>query len=89
MKKSKADQAQSPSELITQRISELGDWRGKTLGTIRRLITEAVPEVVEEWKWRGTPVWSHNGILCTGESYQDKRRPRQRTDTRCFRWCRH
>ena len=72
MKKSDAGQEQSASDLISRRIAELGDWRGETLRTIRRLITEAVPEVVEEWKWRGTPVWSHNGILCTGESYKDK-----------------
>lgn len=62
----------SASALISKRIAELGDWRGETLGTIRRLIHEADPDVVEEWKWRGTPVWSHDGILCTGESYQDK-----------------
>jgi hypothetical protein len=60
----------SASELITERITELGDWRGETLARMRRLITEADPDVVEEWKWRGTPVWSHNGIICTGESYK-------------------
>ncbi|HEY0680844.1 MAG TPA: DUF1801 domain-containing protein [Steroidobacter sp.] len=60
----------SPSELISRRIEELGDWRGKTLARMRKLIKEAVPEVVEEWKWMGTPVWSHGGILCTGESYK-------------------
>lgn len=60
----------SASERISQRIDELGDWRGATLARMRRLIHEADPEVVEEWKWRGTPVWSHCGILCTGESYQ-------------------
>jgi hypothetical protein len=70
MKKSDASQAASASELISQRIGELGDWRGKTLARMRKLIKEAVPDVVEEWKWMGTPVWSHNGILCTGESYQ-------------------
>jgi hypothetical protein len=58
------------SELITKRIDELGDWRGKTLGRMRKLIQEADPDVVEEVKWRGTPVWSHDGILCTGESYK-------------------
>ena len=58
------------SELITRRIAELGDWRGKTLARMRQLIQEAVPGVVEEWKWMGTPVWSHDGILCTGESYK-------------------
>jgi hypothetical protein len=60
----------SPSELITNRIKELADWRGATLGRMRKLIQEADPEVVEEWKWMGTPVWSHGGILCTGESYK-------------------
>jgi hypothetical protein len=57
-------------ELIDKRIAELGDWRGQTLDRMRRLIREAVPDVVEEWKWMGTPVWSHGGILCTGESYK-------------------
>lgn len=60
---------QSPSDLIDQRIAELDDWRGATLSRMRTLIKEAVPDVVEEWKWRGTPVWSHGGIICTGESY--------------------
>ncbi len=60
------------SELITQRIAELADWRGATLGAMRQLIHQADPEVVEEWKWMGTPVWSHDGILCTGETYKDK-----------------
>jgi len=59
------------SELISKRIAELGDWRGKTLARMRKLIREANPEVVEEWKWMGTPVWSHEGILCTGESYKN------------------
>ena len=63
---------QPASELIDQRIVELGDWRGQTLGRMRQLIKEADPEVVEEWKWMGTPTWSHDGILCTGESYQAK-----------------
>ena len=62
----------SPSELIDQRIAELGDWRGETLGRMRSLIKEADPVVVEEWKWRGVPVWEHDGIICTGESYKDK-----------------
>lgn len=67
-----AEQADSetPSERITQRIAELRDWRGETLARMRHLIHEADPEVVEEWKWRGTPVWSHGGILCTGETYK-------------------
>lgn len=61
---------ESASELISKRIAELGDWRGETLGRIRALIKEADPDVVEEWKWMGTPVWSHDGIICTGESYK-------------------
>ena len=74
MKKSGSPEAQSASELISKRIAELGDWRGTTLGRMRKLIKEADPDVVEEWKWvkptrPGTPVWSHDGILCTGESY--------------------
>lgn len=59
------------SDLISQRITELGDWRGDTLARVRRLIHEADPDAVEEWKWRGTPVWSHDGIICTGESYKN------------------
>jgi hypothetical protein len=70
MKKPGASQGQPASELISQRIADLGDWRGKTLARMRRLIREADPDVVEEWKWRGTPVWSHDGILCTGETYK-------------------
>jgi len=70
MKKSGASKADSPSDLITQRIAELDDWRGVTLAKMRKLIHEADPEVVEEWKWMGTPVWSHSGILCTGETYK-------------------
>jgi hypothetical protein len=70
MKKSGASQGQSASELISERIAELGDWRGQTLSRMRKLIKEADPDVIEEWKWRGTPVWSHAGILCTGESYK-------------------
>jgi hypothetical protein len=70
MKKSGASQDHSPSELISKRIAELGDWRGETLGRMRMLIREADPDVVEEWKWMGTPVWSHDGVICTGESYK-------------------
>jgi hypothetical protein len=60
----------SPSALIDERIKELGDWRGKTLSRLRSLVKEADPEVVEEWKWRGVPVWSHDGLICTGETYK-------------------
>jgi hypothetical protein len=70
MKKPDASEGLSASELISKRIAELGDWRGETLGRVRRLIREADPDVVEEWKWMGTPVWSHDGIICTGESYK-------------------
>ena len=70
MKKSGASRGRPASELISERISELGDWRGKTLGRMRKLIKQADPDVVEEWKWMGTPVWSHDGIICTGESYK-------------------
>jgi hypothetical protein len=70
MKKSGASQGQPASELISKRIAELGDWRGETLARMRKLIKEADLEVVEEWKWMGTPVWSHGGIICTGESYK-------------------
>jgi hypothetical protein len=71
MKKSGASPGrQSASELISKRIAELGDWRGETLSRMRKLIKDADPGVVEEWKWRGTPVWSHDGIICTGESYK-------------------
>ena len=70
MKKSEASKAESPSRLIDARIEELGDWRGKTLAQVRALIKQAVPEVVEEWKWRGVPVWYHDGMLCTGETYK-------------------
>ena len=62
--------SKSPSQLIDARIKELGDWRGKTLSRVRTLVKEADPEVVEEWKWRGVPVWSCGGILCTGETYK-------------------
>ena len=70
MKKPDASQGQSASELISERIAELADWRGEILGRMRQLIREADPDVVEEWKWMGTPVWSHDGIICTGESYK-------------------
>jgi hypothetical protein len=70
MKKSDVSKVQSPSKLISARIAELGDWRGETLRRMRKLIKDADPEVVEEWKWMGTPVWSHNGIICTGETYK-------------------
>ena len=70
MKKPDTTQGKSPSELISERIAELGDWRGEMLAHIRQLIREAVPHVTEEWKWRGVPVWSDNGIICTGESYK-------------------
>jgi len=71
MKKSAPSQHQSASELISQRIAELGDWRGETLAKMRRFIQEADPDIIEEWKWRGTPVWSDDGIVCTGESYRN------------------
>jgi hypothetical protein len=77
MKKSQPKKAESPegaaspSTLIDARIAELGDWRGEMLSRLRALIKEADPEVVEEWKWRGTPVWSHGGIVCTGETYKN------------------
>ena len=70
MKKPDASESQSASDLITQRIADLGDWRGETLSRMRKLIQQADPGVVEEWKWMGTPVWSHDGIICTGESYK-------------------
>lgn len=70
MKKSVSTEVPSASELISQRIAELGGWRGPTLGRMRKLIHEAVPDVVETCKWMGTPVWEHGGILCTGESYK-------------------
>jgi hypothetical protein len=69
MKKSQPTSSESASELIDARIESLGDWRGEMLSRLRALIKEAVPDVVEEWKWRGTPVWSHNGMICTGETY--------------------
>jgi hypothetical protein len=70
MKKSAATTGESPSRLIDARIKELDDWRGKTLSHVRALIKQADPEVVEEWKWRGVPVWSHDGLICTGEAYK-------------------
>ena len=70
MKKSAATKGESPSRLIDARIKELGDWRGKMLSHVRALIKQADPEVVEEWKWRGVPVWSHDGLICTGETYK-------------------
>jgi hypothetical protein len=69
-KKSESQKSQSPSQLIDARIRELGDWRGEMLSRIRSLVKEADPEVVEEWKWRGVPVWSHDGLICTGETYK-------------------
>jgi len=76
MKKTGANEDQSASELISERIAQLGGWRGETLGRMRTLIKEADPDIVEEWKWvkatsPGTPVWSHDGIVCTGESYKN------------------
>ena len=70
MKKSAPQKTKSPSQLIDARIKELGVWRGETLARIRALVKEADPEVVEEWKWRGVPVWSHDGLICTGETYK-------------------
>jgi len=70
MKRTSATESRSASELIDERIAELGGWRGETLGRMRKLIKEADPDVVEEWKWMGTPVWLHDGIICTGESYK-------------------
>jgi hypothetical protein len=69
--KSREKSGESPSQLIDARIAELGDWRGETLARIRNLIKEADPDVVEEWKWRGVPVWYHAGMLCTGETYKN------------------
>ena len=70
MMKTSTSAGQSASEKISSRIAELGDWRGKTLARMRKLIKDADPDVVEEWKWMGTPIWSHDGIICTGESYK-------------------
>jgi hypothetical protein len=71
MKKTGSAESKSPSQLIDARIEELGDWRGTMLGRLRGLVKEADPEIVEEWKWRGVPVWSHNGLICTGETYKN------------------
>jgi hypothetical protein len=71
MNKPSANQGQSASELISKRIAELGDWRGETLSKMRKLIKKTDPAVLEEWKWKGTPIWSHDGIICTGESYKN------------------
>ena len=71
MKKNGSQKSESASELIDARIKELGDWRGKMLSRLRTLVREADPEVVEEWKWRGVPVWSHDGLICTGETYKN------------------
>jgi len=71
MDKDKPQDSPSPSELIDARIEELGDWRGEVLGRCRALVKEADPEAVEEWKWRGVPVWYHDGMTCTGETYKD------------------
>jgi hypothetical protein len=71
MPKSASQKTRSPSQLIDARINELDDWRGRMLGRLRALVKEADPEVVEEWKWRGVPVWSHDGIICTGETYKN------------------
>jgi hypothetical protein len=70
VKKTTTAKGESPSRLIDARIKELGDWRGKMLARVRALIKQADPEVIEEWKWRGVPVWSHGGIICTGETYK-------------------
>jgi hypothetical protein len=70
VKKPAISQSKSPSQLITEKIAELGDWRGETLAQVRELIKEADPMIIEEWKWRGVPVWSDSGIVCTGESYK-------------------
>jgi hypothetical protein len=71
MNKSESQTGKSPAELIDARIKELGDWRGKLLSRVRSLIKQADPEIIEEWKWRGVPVWSHDGLICTGESYRN------------------
>jgi hypothetical protein len=70
MKKSESQKSEPPSQLIDARIKELGDWRGEMLSRLRALVKEADPEVVEEWKWRGVPVWAHDGLICTGETYK-------------------
>jgi hypothetical protein len=70
MNKGGAQTGKSPSELIDERVKELGDWRGRMLSRLRTLVRKADPEIVEEWKWRGVPVWSHDGLICTGETYK-------------------
>jgi hypothetical protein len=70
MKKGESEKSESAAQLIDARIEELGDWRGETLSRIRSVVKEADPEVVEDWKWRGVPVWSHDGLICTGETYK-------------------
>ena len=71
MKKSGSQEEKSPSRMTDERIKELGDWRGEMLSRLRTLVKEADPEIVEEWKWRGVPVWKHDGIICTGETYKN------------------
>ena len=71
MKNGESGEPKSPSQLIDARIEELGDWRGEMLGRLRAVVKEADPEIVEEWKWRGVPVWSHAGLICTGETYKN------------------
>jgi len=71
MKKSGSQDSKSPSQLIDERIEELGDWRGEMLSRLRTLVKEADPDVVEEWKWRGVPTWEHDGMICTGETYKN------------------
>jgi hypothetical protein len=70
MAKSGSEKEKTPAQLIDARIKELGDWRGEMLGTLRKLVKDADPDVVEEWKWRGVPTWYHDGIICTGETYK-------------------
>src|SRR5450631_3166605 len=70
MKQGESKKSQSPSQLIDAKVKELGDWRGEMLSRLRALVKEADPDVVEEWKWRGVPVWSHDGLICTGETYK-------------------
>ena len=71
MKKSESQESKSPSDLIDARINELGDWRGKMLNCLRTLVKEADPEIIEGWGWRGVPMWSHDGMICTGETYKN------------------
>jgi hypothetical protein len=71
MKKSASQQTKSPSQLIDERIEELGDWRGEMLSRLRAVVRDADPDAIEEWKWRGVPVWSHDGMICTGETYKN------------------